>query len=61
MILVAALGLLPIQLQHGIELVGEVGEHGADVVEDVAGVPPWLLHVPVGLRQRPIWEANAGV
>ena len=26
-----------LQLQHGVQLVSQVGEHGADIVKDVAG------------------------
>ena len=54
-----ALGLLPVQLQHGVKLVGEVGEHGADVVQDVPRIPPRLLHASVRLVQRAIGETNA--
>ena len=54
-----ALGLLPVQLQHGVKLVGEVGEHGANVVQDVPCVPSRLLHASVRLAQRAIGETNA--
>ena len=54
-----ALGLLPIQLQHGVKLVSEVREHGADVVQDVPSVPSRLLHASVRLVQRAVGEANA--
>ena len=58
--MICRLGLLPIQLEHGIKLVGEVGEHRTDVVQHVPRVPPRLLHAPVRLvGQRPVREANA--
>ena len=58
--MICRLGLLPVQLEHGVKLVGEVGQHGADVVQHVPRVPPRLLHAPVRLvGQRPVREANA--
>ena len=54
-----ALGLLPVQLQHGVKLVGEVREHGADVVQDVPRIPSRLLHASVRLVQGAIGETNA--
>ena len=57
------LGLLPVQLEHGVELISEVGEHGSDVVQNVPRVPPRLLHAPSWLYvvQRPVGKANARV
>ena len=56
------LGLLPVQLEHGVELISEVGEHGSDVVQNVPRVPPRLLHAPSWLSsvvQRTVGKANA--
>jgi len=56
----ALLRLLPVKLEHGIELIGEVGEHGPDVVENVASVPSRCRQRSVRLKGS-IRKSDAGV
>jgi len=44
-----SVGDVTLQFQHGVQLVGEVGEHGADVVEHVA-----LLYAAASRSRRPV-------
>ena len=56
----ALLRLLPVELEHGVELIGEVGEHGPDVVENVASVPSRCRQRSVCL-QGTVGKPDAGV